>query len=357
MTEAGEYLTISNFDVSLTECDPSTDLSDTTRFKRLSTTGGQSWQLQALLQQIPSITGALNLKDAYIAKFPNGIPHTLTKLESGGYYSMLKSKNGQFSQAVPLYHLSLEAALLGGFSAMSAVTGQYFLTEINKKLNLINLELDQILAFLYGDKRAELVAELNFVKYAHENYTSIASHENQCSATIIELQRARNIAARDIEFYINDMVSKVSLCAKSTASKFSSTVEDTLKIKKSLDFAEQLYATAFLVEIYYAANWDSDYLKYVTNDIAAMIAKCDHQISTSFSELKGQAIRLRPTLLEKDKVNVLDLTQKIQEVIDCTGNTGSGTIMQTVHKTIESSIAPQEYYLTSAGEIYVRKIN
>ena len=69
----------------------------------------------------------------------------------------------------------------------------------------MRMNLDKILEFLYGDKKAELMAEISFVKYAYQNYNSIMSHESQRTATIASIQEAKKVAMKDIEFYMNDL--------------------------------------------------------------------------------------------------------------------------------------------------------
>ena len=48
----------------------------------------------------------------------------------------------------------------------------------------MNQSIDEILEFLYGDKRAELISEVGFVKAAYQNYSSIMQHEQQRFAII-----------------------------------------------------------------------------------------------------------------------------------------------------------------------------
>ena len=81
-------------------------------------------------------------------------------------------------------------------------------------MGLMNQKIDQIMGFLYGDKKAELIAEISFVKYAFENYSSIMLHDSQQVATISSLQESRKIAIKDIEFYMYDLTSKATAKAK-----------------------------------------------------------------------------------------------------------------------------------------------
>ena len=68
--------------------------------------------------------------------------------------------------------------------------------------------------FLYGDKKAELMSEISFTKYAFENYASIMAHEAQRAATITSLQSAKKVAMNDIEFYIHDLNLKKKIWKK-----------------------------------------------------------------------------------------------------------------------------------------------
>lgn len=100
------------------------------------------------------------------------------------------------------YSMSTQAAIMGMFTAMSVASGQYFLSQINNEMRMMNMKLDEILEFLYGDKKAELMAEMSFIKYAYENYSSIMSHDQQRIATIVSLQEAKKVAMKDIEFIL-----------------------------------------------------------------------------------------------------------------------------------------------------------
>ena len=186
-------------------CTTALDFEDTRRFQKLRLDPGQRMQVSALMQQLPTALTAGAMTQVYTVRFPEGLPHTLTALKQGGWGSMIRGENGRFLGSASFYRMTTQAALLGVFSAMSAATGQYFLAEINSKMEKIQLKLDKILEFLYGDKKAELLAELSFIKYACENFRSIMPHEAQRQATIISLQASRKVAMKDIEFYMGDL--------------------------------------------------------------------------------------------------------------------------------------------------------
>ena len=121
------------------------------------------------MQQLPAVVAANALSDMYMVRFPAGIPNALTPLKQGGFSTMVKGENGRIAGTASLYSVEAQAAVLGAFNAMSIVSGQYFLAQINSELKTMNQNIDKILEFLYGDKKAELISEVSFVKSAYQN--------------------------------------------------------------------------------------------------------------------------------------------------------------------------------------------
>lgn len=141
-------------------------------------------------------------------------------------------ENGKFVGSASFYSMSAQAALMRVFTAMSVASGQHFLSQINNEMRMMNMKLDEILEFLYGNKKAELMAEMSFIRYAYENYASIMLHEQQRIATITSLQEAKKVAMKDIEFYINDLETTVSYKTKDYA-ELESRTEKTFLIKEA----------------------------------------------------------------------------------------------------------------------------
>lgn len=253
-----EYLQIleANGDLSITPLDPNVNLSGN-NFTKLSLSPEEKGRLNALAGELPSIGTALASAHACVLTFPKGIEGMLTKLRQGGYSTMMKAADGRFTKSASIHPLGSSVMVpLLAFEAMAIASGQYFMTEINRDLKLINLKIDKILDFLYGDKKSELLAEISFVQSVHRNFRSIMAHEEQRLAAITNLQAARKIAMKDIEFYLSDLDGKTGTNAKDVA-EFKSISDDVLKIKESLELSIQLYIAANLVEIHVAQNYEN----------------------------------------------------------------------------------------------------
>lgn len=337
--------------MKVSSCEASVDLDNESKYKKLDTGSLHNIQLSALGQSILPTVATNMVSNAYRVEFPEGLPHVLTALKQGGFGSMIKGDNGRFVGSASFYQLSNEAIIMGSFTAMSIASGQYFLAQINNEMKTMNLKLDDILEFLYGDKKAELVAEMSFIKYAYENYGSIMEHEHQRSATIASLQDAKIVAMKDIEFYINDLEKTVMHKVKDFSDLIKRT-DKSLQIKECLSLSQQLYVMSSIMEIFYAQNMDSSYLKYIEKDILLFIDKCDKRMLASFSTLKG--------LLDGYKGNPLEKVDKskcepvIEHIINDLNDGEESSMRKAVRTALHAPEKKTEYFINNSGEVYLR---
>ncbi|MDE7200234.1 MAG: hypothetical protein K2O15_15320, partial [Lachnospiraceae bacterium] len=172
-----------------------TNVGKRTGFEKLELTAEQKVHINGLLQYMPEVVAAGKMAEAYTVKFPKGLPHTLMVLKQGGFGSPI-IENGKIVGMASFTPMLAQAAVMGAFTVLSIATSQFFLAQINKELHKINRKLDEILAFLYGDKQAELLAELNFLQYACDNYAPIMECGDQRIATLVSMQAAKKVAKK-----------------------------------------------------------------------------------------------------------------------------------------------------------------
>lgn len=308
-------------------------------------------QINALLQQLPSAFAAGTMATAYRVEFPKGITGTLMELKQGGFSTTIIGPDKKFAGTASLYSMRMEAAVLGAFTAMSVITGQFFLARINAELRMINEKIGQILQFLYEDKKAELISEISFVKYASENFSSIMLHDEQRTATISGLQEARKVAMKDIQFYLNDLD---KLSKKEPAKKFAEIRETTvsaLQIKDSLELSMQLYMMSSLLEIYYAQNFDADFVRYVKEDVNNYLDMCKSNMLSRFASVETGIKVYKP--YASDRVEFNECIQKIEnlnKILDTYGFDHRKYIQETLLLLNQKS----EYYLTADGDVYFK---
>lgn len=338
-----------NFDIE--PCETLFDFDDKQRFRKLAVTDSQKKQLYAMMNQMPNVFATGAIAQAYCVKFPEGLSHTLTALKQGGYGSMIKGTDGKFIGSASFYSMTPQAVAMGAFTAMSIASGQYFLAQINKELNMISMKMDKILEFLYGDKKAELISELTFIKYTYENFISIMAHEEQRTATIASIQAAKKVAMKDIEFYISELNTAVAENKKQSL-EIVKMGDEIFKIKNCLELSMQLYIMSNLLELYYAQNYDKSYIEFLEETVTAYISKCEQHILSCFSILKNRFSELKGNVIKK--IDIDDYKKQITGEIEKL-NTGEETMMKKgFRKALYEFTKQSEFYLRSDGNIYIK---
>lgn len=328
------------------------DISKQTNLTKLKLSSAQKTHISALYQQIPSVIGAETLASAYTMKLPAGISQAdLMQYAKypGSFGNIYLGENGVAGHA-PLYSLQNQALVMGAFSVMSIASGQYYLSEINNNLSAINQKADKILEFLYGDKKAELMSEVRFVNFAYQNFGSIMANDIQRTATVVNIQEARKVAMKDIEFYISDLDSLAK--SKKDLSDLDSFVNDAFRIKDCLQLAIQLYCMSNILEVSYSQNTDAAYLKYVEQDIFTYIDKCEKRMLSDFSAVQTKVGNYKGGPLKK--VDKTKYEEQISEVVDLLGS-GEELIKRKPLQSVLSAYQKESIYcFDKTGEVYLK---
>ncbi len=354
-----------NGDFEIKPCNV-TNIEDNPKYKKLSLTRSQQMKLSGFASQLPMMSAALGSASAlsnagnysyYVMTVPNGMPYTLMNLKDG-FGNTLRGADGKFAMQLPLYQadvvgaLSVQTAVLSTFTAMSVATGQYFLSQINNSLSVIQANVDDILKFLYGDKKAELTSEINFLRYAYQNYNSIMSNDVQRIATIGSLQEARKIAVKDLEFYLNDLDYTVN-----KNDGIEKDIKKSFDLKDVIDLTMNLYVTSNLLEVYYSQNFDKEYLSYVEKDISLYLNKYERMMLSSFDSLrkrvndtKDHPIHALNWVLQ-DRNETLE---KIKEIAEPLKNGGESEFRKFLSDSLKMPTQKKEYYINAKGEVYVK---
>lgn len=321
------------------------DFNDSSRFKKMNIDKSQVSMLTQSL--VPAAASGL-LSNAYFCKFPEGLPHTLMKLKQGGFASQIIGAKSQIAGSASFYPMAAAGAFMGVFTVMSAITGQYFLAEINSKLEKINQNVSAILAFLYGNKKAELASEISFIQQIQRNYVSIMQHEQQQIATIAGIQNAKKVAMKDIEFYLYDLDLAVQ-DAKGKATELSKK-QKVDQIVESLELSLQLYISCCILEPYFSNNFDDDYIEFIIEDTADYVSKYQEKIRTSLGMLHGRIFELTA-----GKAKSYDLKARQAEIEKMLSSlpSGEGSVRQQLKDALYAPKKETNVYLTADGEAYL----
>lgn len=329
------------------------DLTDSHKFIKLDLHQGQKMQLNALISQMPALAGMDISSNTMVLTFPDGINGELMKLKDMEAYTttIVDPETGKIkgvARLEPGSPLSPETIALGVFSAMSIASGQYFLSKINNSLTQISLGLDKIMAFLYGDKRAELLAEVNFIHFAYENYISVMEHSEQRIATLTGLQNAKKVAMKDIEFYLSDLDPIIKDRKNNDVSR---SVAKMAKTKECLDLSLQLYTMSNLLEVYYAQNYDSNYISFVKNEASKYISLCEKKLLSYFGQLQQMLNNAKDGLFSKlDKESLIKQVDGIMEELV---TPDSSPLQRTLQSALDQLDEKRQYYISDSG-VYLK---
>lgn len=333
-------------DFAIEACD---ELPNKNKLKKLELTSAQKVHISALYQELPSMMASQTLANAYILNLPKGVSISdLMHYKNGGLGTPYFGEHGIAGHA-PLHSIHQQAVLMSTFNIMSMASGQYFLSEINNNLTVINQKADKILEFLYGDKKAELISELCFVNSAYQNYSSIMAYDSQRTATIIGLQGARKTAIKDIEFYMSDLDSLVKTKDASGLEQF---VDRAFKIKDCLQLSAQLYCMSNILEVYYSQNMESDYIHYVEKDILAYIDRCEKRLLSSFAAIEMYVTNFKGSPLKKIDKSVYE--KRIGEYVELLGSGKEFVERKPIQSVLQSCLQEHVCYLDREGEAYLK---
>lgn len=335
---------------SITRCE-NVDFENQKHLEMLKLTPEQKMQISEFLQHVPAIAAAGKMAGAYTVSFPQGLPHTLMVLKKGGYGSSIM-ENGRIVGSASFYPMLGQAAVYGVFTVLSIATGQFFLAQINKELREINRKLDELLKFLHEDKKAELLSEWNFIKYAYENYASIMAHEVQRVATIGSIQQAKKVAMKDIDFYITWLDNEVNSGAKKDFKGLDKFIDTEIeRIRENLEFSLQLYLMSGLMEVFYAQNFEKDYISQLEDSVKSYFQTYNTQISTSYGTLLGYLNKCKVS--DKDKDRWEKQTSKLQTSISSL-NGNYNSMCENLYAVLHTSVQNTQYYLKANGDVYYK---
>ena len=337
-------------DFQITPCKEKIDFSNKEKYEKISLTDAHKFGLSGALANIPLAGAAVEMGAAYKVTFPKGVPHTLMRIR-GGYGSPIL-KNGRIVGHASFVPMVGNAAALGVFSALSVITGQYFLTLIHKEFKQLNLKLDKIIEFLYEQKRTETLSAIGFVKNVAENYSTIMEHEEQRIATLGNVQRVKMIAFGNIEFYLSDLKSIIEECngekhAEKICDKIDNNIERT---QRNIELSMELYFMSCLLEVYLSQNCDTGYIENIEADIRETIKICNDRVLKSFGVLEGFIKNGMINKKDQEMGNkyLSEYAQLPEEL-----NKKYKKICDTTSKLLRDINKKQELYVTAEGEIYI----
>lgn len=234
-------------------------------------------RIESVVQIIPSIIqGVAYSSDTYRVIYDKGLGVLQKAANNPGMYraNIVSSETNNAIQGQALLQkVSAGPQIISGvFSAMSLVTGQYYMSQINSRLNDIEKSITEIQKFLEDDKRSHMESEEEFLKGIQKNYQVLIDNDNMRTATLCNIQRIKMDSLANINFYKKQIGDLEFVNAKKDK------VEDVFRNIEKINYliseywySLYLYCFASYLEPVIGKNYDEVYIKYVKDD---MYEKC-----------------------------------------------------------------------------------
>lgn len=235
-------------------------------------------KVDAVMQQLPQIV--LNKAysgDVYRVVYDKGVGVLQKSAQHPGMLLgnvVSQDANNKIRDVALLSELSTGPQFVSGvFSAMSMITGQYYMTQINNNLGQIEEGVAAIQKFLEDDKKSQLESEEEFLKQTQQMLPFILNNESQKQSTITSIQKIKIDSLASINFYkrqINDL--KDIDVKKDKAEEVISNIQRISFLISEYWYSLYLYSFAACLEPVVAQNFDTDYIAFVKDDVKA---KCN----------------------------------------------------------------------------------
>ena len=236
-------------------------------------------RIDAVMQIIPNMVNQYAYNgDVYRVVYDKGIGVLQKSAQYPGDLLgnvVLPDANNKIKDVARLQELAMGPQIVNGvFSAMSMITGQYFMTQVNNNLSQIEEEITLVRQYLEDDKRSKLQSAEEFLKMTQRSLQFILENEGQKQSTITSIQKIRMDSLASINFYkmqINDLRNISE--KKDTAEEIIQNVQKICFMISEYWYSLYLYCFAVYLEPVVGQNFNSEYLKMLSED---MTDKCNY---------------------------------------------------------------------------------
>jgi len=211
-----------------------------------------------LFSQIPTLFATEQLSGAYKVIMPPGVSGQLMQYKDGLLGTPIL-KDGKVVGHSGLKSMSSLVTPMLIFTAMSIVTGQYFLSQINKSLSEILDEVKKIKDLFLLKEESNLFSHGIFLPYFNNS-------EQLKSATIGNIQRVINELSASAYFYSNNIIHLLNSIEKTGINGELSVSEIKQNLEK-LKVSLELRNIFIVMEFAFSHNFDSTTIDNVKNNI------------------------------------------------------------------------------------------
>ena len=242
---------------------------------------GKGSRFNSMLQALPMsqvIAQNKMLEGAYKVIMPKDSVGTLMKYKNGLLGTpLVNSSSGKIAGHAGLSKITnLPMSPVIIFTAMSFITGQYFMSQINSSLKNISKDINDIIKFLFDDKESRNYAIYQLCLDISTSMDIIIENQDIRIAYLTNIQSSLIDLNQNIKFYEKTIDRKrKELSSIINDNKRTNDRINDSKIKfKELNklilqryFCLQLYAQCKILEMQLAQIYDTDYIEKIINQL------------------------------------------------------------------------------------------
>ena len=161
---------------------------------------------------------------------------------------------------------------LNAFNALSVVTGQYFMAQVNAKLSVIKNGIDDIKQYIDAVKQSELEAALQELNEIIRHLQFIKKDTERTRGTIVQIEDVRKVARRNINLYSNQIQKVIKRASKTDSENvITKNTDDLRQYMIQYRYAVYVYNLAQILKIYLNDITDVEELSMFRNEISLTV--------------------------------------------------------------------------------------
>lgn len=278
-----------------------------------------------VFSHLPAILGTVAAADTYYIRLPQGYTvHDLMRLTRNGELTTTLRKNGKFAGQASLVSTTPVSVALGVFTVLSIVTSQYFLKEINDKLDQIQKQLNSVIDIIKLEKASILQANIQFISEIYRDLSIVYQNHDYLRAVISKILDIKCQSIADITFYsamINKSLHELNMNSKDKIDDIQNAITILSNYKQCYTLAISLYMSACTMQIVCTDNSDNtEYINTIKKDLETVQTNYKETICRNYIDKCNEYIGIQKSKhgLQSDKDNkrIADLSNRFSQIFD-----------------------------------------
>lgn len=198
------------------------------------------------------------------------------------------------------------------FSAISVVTGQYFMARIDKSLSIISKDVKEIIELIYDEKESDMYAVYDYYEYIKDNMSTIIDNESLKMAVLSNIRMNNTKMNSNMKFYSKNIKRKIN--------SFNIINDENIFTSKRLERVEELnnqieklmhqqslcydlFCIGKMLEIKIAEVYDKKYYDNTSNEFSMLGKEIEDNIISLMGTCNKVLIKIKEeALFNEDKV-------------------------------------------------------